>query len=424
MKNNTTNILIPEQEPLKDLNNVEKKKHLQKVKIIKHLYVKGPKSNADICSRFAISSPTSMKLLNQLMEESLVRKQGRGKSVGGRKPDLYGLQDKSLFVLSIHLERFNLRMAIFDNNNNSVTPIKSIPLDIAGPKAIEELYNHASTFMNSAGLDPKKIVGIGISLPGLVNSEEGRSFTYFLEKENAHTLQEKLELKFSKPVLILNDAKSACLAEYRFGQAEAQKNILVLSMDGGLGLGIIMDGKMQSGSAGFAGEFGHIPFVDDGLLCHCGKRGCLETVASGLALSRMAKEGVQKGQSSMLSELSSKEIEQMEPRMIIEAAHKGDQFAINLLSEIGINLGKGIAILIQLFNPELIILQGKIAEAKQYITTPIQQSINTYCMTQLREKTNIALSELGANASILGSVAAVMENIFTNQIEQAKAHLR
>jgi N-acetylglucosamine repressor len=415
---------IPENGQLESFNNVERKKYLQKAKIIKHLYIKGAKSNADICNRFDISSPTSMKLINQLMEEGLVRKQGRGKSEGGRKPDLYGLQDKSLFVLGIHMERFKIRMAIFDNNNNSITKIKVIPLDISVPDAIDQLYKHASTLITTSGIATDKIVGIGISMPGLVSSEEGKSFTYFLRKEESATLQQVLEEKFAKPVLILNDAKSACLAEFRFGHAKTKKNILVLSMDGGLGLGIIVDGKMQSGTSGFAGEFGHIPFIEDGLLCHCGKRGCLETVASGMAIARMAKEGVKSGQSSLLNELSEKEINKIEPQMVIEAAHKGDQFAINILSEIGINLGKGIAILIQLFNPELIILQGKIAEAKQYITTPIQQSINTYCMTQLRERTSIALSELGPKASILGSVAAVMENIFTKQIERAKAYAR
>lgn len=414
----------PEEGKLEQLNNLETKKYLQKVKIMKHLYIKGPLSNADICNRFGISSPTSMKLINQLMKEGLVKKQGRGKSEGGRKPDLYGLQDHSFFVLSIHMERFQFRIGIFDNNNNHITKIKTISLDIAGPDAIDQLYIHASSLLANSAIAPDKIMGIGISMPGLVSTKEGNSFTYFLRKEEQETLQQQLEKKFNKPVLILNDARSGCLAEFRFGYAKTKRNILVLSMDGGLGLGIIQDGKLQSGTSGFAGEFGHIPFVDDGLLCHCGKRGCLETVASGTALVRMAKERVKSGHSSLLNELTAQEINRIEPRMIIEAAHKGDQFAINILSEIGINLGKGIAILIQLFNPELIILQGTIAQAKQYITTPIQQSINTYCMTQLRERTSIALSELGRNTGILGAVAAVMENTFSKQIEVAKAQLK
>jgi len=193
--------------------------------------------------------------------------------------------------------------------------------------------------------------------------------------------------------------------------ARGRRDVLVLSLDWGIGLGIIMDGKLRSGITGFAGEIGHIPLVNDGALCYCGKRGCLETVASGIALARMAKEGIKSGQHSLLNELSDQEIDSIEPQLVIDAANRGDQYAINILSEVGINLGKGISILIQLFNPELIILGGRIAEARQYITTPIQQSINKYCMAQIREKTKIALSDLGKEADIMGPVAVVMENI-------------
>lgn len=413
--------LIIEDTYIKKLNNIERKKHLQKVKIIKHLYVKGPKANADLGSHFKLSLPKSTSLLNELVAEGLVEKKGRGKSVGGRKPDLYGLKDNSLFVLSIDMERFKTRMAIFDNNNNNITDICTYPFRISKDlSAVEALYKHASDLIQSSGINTDKLMGIGISMPGLIASKEGNNYTYLLTHNESESLQQILEKKFEKPVYIQNDVKSAALAEYRFGLARNKKDVLVISMDWGIGLGIIMDGKLRSGTFGFAGELGHIPLIEDGALCYCGKRGCLETVASGIALARMAKEGIKSGQISLLNKLSDQEIDQIEPSIIIEAANQGDQYAINILAETGINLGKGIAILIQLFNPELIILGGKIAEARQYITIPIQQSINTYCMTQLRETTSIALSELGKDAGILGSVATVMENIFESQIELAR----
>jgi N-acetylglucosamine repressor len=416
-----TPILMPEGKNPVDLNQVERKKHLQKIKIIKYLYVKGARSNADLCHRFTISAPTSVALLNELMQDGLVEKQGRGESIGGRKPDLYGLRDNSLFVLSIEVKKFYARIAIFDNNNNNITGIQTFPIQISrDTSAVQELYEHANTLILSSGIDPTKLMGVGISMPGLVSSKDGNNYTYLHTDKHSISLQQLLELKFNKPVYIQNDVKSATLAEYRFGAAQGKKDVLVLSLDWGIGVGVIMDGKLRIGASGFAGEFGHIPFVEDGLLCHCGKRGCLETVASGLALARKAKEGIQSGQHSLLNELSDQEIEKIDPQVVIDAANNGDQYAINTLSEIGINLGKGIAILIQLFNPELIIIGGKIADAKQYITTPIQHSINTYCMTQLREKTSLALSELGHQAGIMGSVATVMENIFENYIESFK----
>ncbi|HET8753974.1 MAG TPA: ROK family transcriptional regulator [Salinimicrobium sp.] len=415
------NNFLTAKEELENNTNIERKKYLQKIKILKNIYFQGPKTNSEICELFNFSSPTTIRLLNQLMEEGLVQKNGTGLSVGGRKPDLYDLQEKCFYVLGIQLERFQIRMAIFDNHNNKIATIEDIPFHIEKDlSAVEPLYEAVKKMIRDSEIDTEKLLGIGISMPGLVSSEEGKNFTYFLTEKESESLQQLLKKKFQKPVYILNDAKSACLAEFRFGQANQKKNVLVISMDWGVGLGIIIDGKMHQGASGFAGEFGHIPLLEDGLLCHCGKRGCLETVASGIALARMAKEGIQAGENSVLSKLSDKEIEKIEPQTIIEAANKGDQFAIKLLSEAGINLGKGIAVLIQLFNPELIILEGKFAEAKQFITIPIQQSINTYCMAQLREKTEIVLSSLGQDSVLLGSVAAVMENIFRKQITTAK----
>lgn len=415
------NLLVTEGNYIESLNNIERKKHLQKIKIIKYLYIKGAKTNTDICTRFDISSPTSMTLLNELINEGLVEKQGRGKSVGGRKPDLYGLKDNSLFVLSIHMERFKTKMAVFDNNNNNITGIRTFPFEISRDlSAIEQLYEHANDLIVGSGINTEKLMGIGLSMPGLVASVKGSNYTYLVPSKGEPSLQQILEQMFNKPVFVQNDVKSAALAEYRFGLAQNKKNVLVISMDWGIGLGVIIDGKLRMGASGFSGEFGHIPIVEDGTLCHCGKRGCLETVASGMALARLAKEGIKSGQSTTLNKLSDEEIEHLEPQVIIDAANRGDQFAIKILSDIGIYLGKGIAILIQLYNPELIILGGKIAEANQYITIPAQQSINTYCMTQLRETTCLELSTLGKEAGILGAVATVMYNIFESQIEQAK----
>lgn len=405
------------------LTNIERKKHLQKIRIIKDLYINGTNTNAEICNTFKLSLPTSMALLNQLTDVGIVEKQGRGESVGGRKPDLFGLKEHTFFVLGIQVERFKIKLAILDNTHRILFE-KTIPTIISKDfKIVDFIHKNASELIDDSKVDTDKLMGIGISMPGLVSSEEGRNYTYFLRDQESESLQSAFENKFNKPVVIFNDAKSSCLAEFRFGLAKNKRNVLVISMDWGVGLGIIMGGKMHNGVSGFAGEFGHIPIVEDGLLCHCGKRGCLETVASGIAMVNKAKKGLEAGQTSILNTMIDNEIDNLEPELIIEAANLGDQFAINVLSEIGISLGKGIAILIQIFNPELIILEGKIAEANQFITTPIQQSLNTYTMIQLKERTQISLSTLGKNSSLFGATLAVMEHIFKDQIDSAKAEI-
>lgn len=411
--------LLLKKDGLKNASNVERKKHLQKIKIVQNLYFQGPQTNTEICDFFGMSSPTSIGLLNQLIDEGWIKKDGRGKSAGGRKPDLYKLQKDCFYILGIQLERFKIKIALFDNLNNKISEFEDIRFEIDRESGIvDHLYDKTSELLKESGIELEKLLGIGISMPGLVSSQEGMNFTYFLNEEESESLEDMFKKKFSKPVFILNDAKSACLAESSFGLAKDRKNVLVISMDWGIGLGIIVDGKVYQGSSGFAGEFGHIPLIDEGLLCHCGKRGCLETVASGMALARMAREGVERGESTMLSRCSKEELQKLQPKAVIDAANKGDQFAIKILSEVGMNLGKGIAILIQLLNPELIVLEGRFAQSKQFITIPIQQSINTYCMAQLREKTQISMSNLGEDSVLLGSVARVMENIFGEYLDK------
>ncbi|MCP9199264.1 ROK family transcriptional regulator [Gramella sp. GC03-9] len=422
MTKNLKGFLVSKKE-IAGMSNVERKKYLQKLKIIKHLFLNGETSNSDICSRFNVSLPTLMTLINQLKEAGIVVKTGQGKSEGGRKPDLFGLREHLFFVLSIHIERASIKLAIIDNNQ-SIIAERTVEKELSPSAAIvEDLHNLSKDLLADSKISGDQLMGVGVSMPGLVSTEEGKNFTYYLSEQDPIPLQKKLEATFNKPVAILNDAKSSCLAEFRYGLARNKQDVLVISMDWGIGLGIIMGGKMHSGTSGFAGEFGHIPMTEDGKLCHCGKRGCLETEASGLALVQKAQEGLDKGQTSILNDLLKTKYEKLEPQVIIEAANKGDQFAISVISDIGIQLGKGISVLVQIFNPELIILEGKISEARQFITTPIQQSMNTYCMMQLKERTKIELSTLGPNSSLYGGIIAVMENIFQEQTNLIKTHI-
>lgn len=386
------------------------KKSLLKHKLLKGLLYDG-KSIADLCVYAGISTPTCLALVNELLDEGVVIKSGQGHSAGGRKPDLYTLAPYQFFVLSIEMERYQTKMAILDNHFNYIVPIQTYALNLEKEsQSISLLHNLAAKLVEQANIDMDKFAGTGISMPGLVNSKQGSNHTFIISTNRLHSLKKELENTFKKPVYIQNDVKCYALAEKHFGLAKDKNDVLVLLMDWGIGLGIIMDGELRGGASGFSGEIGHMPFIDEGNLCYCGKRGCLETVASGIALAQMAKAGIQSGQYSLLNKLSDSELDKIEPHVVIDAANQGDQYAIKILADVGAKMGKGIAIVIQLFNPELIILGGKMAEANQYITIPMQQAINTYCMTQIRENAHIKVSELGNDAHILGVASCVFNN--------------
>ena len=393
------------------LGIVEKKKNLLGKKIVNYLYFHGPKSAVEISKKLKSSIPTVTSVLCELCDTSIVSEQGQGTSSGGRRPNLFGLKNDSLFILGIDIGRYATKMAIFDTNFKEVTGLKTINVKLNNePETVDEIFEAAQKLIHDSGINRDKLIGVGVDMPGLIDAKAGCNYTYLYQKEE--TLANRLSQKFNLPVFIENDAKARALAEYRFGLAKGRKNVLSLHVGWGLGLGIIINGKLYRGNSGFTGEFSHLPIIDNGVLCECGKRGCLETIASGKGLVYLAEEQIETQKDSPLAKIIASQEKELVPRSIIEAANHGDQFAISIISQVGLELGKGIAILIQLLNPELIILGGRVAEANQYLLTPIQQSLNHYCMPRLRDQVEMKISELGSNANILGAVVTAIENIF------------
>ena len=191
-------------------------------------------------------------------------------------------------------------------------------------------------------------------MPGLIDSKKGVNLSYFYNPEEV--LAVHLQKRFNLPVFLENDSNSLALAERWYGEVRDKENAIVLLLSWGIGMGLIINGELYVGASGFAGEFSHIPSVENGNLCWCNKQGCLETVASATALSNLVKEGVRSGLASSIFKSVNGNEDHIDPGIVIDAAHQGDQFAIKILSDVGYELGKGIATLIQVLNPEIIVL--------------------------------------------------------------------
>lgn len=200
-----------------------------------------------------MSHPTLTNLVGQLFSDNLVEKAGCGKSMGGRKPDLYSLKEESFYLISIHIKKFKIKIAVVDNNN-VIKRTKNAALQKEDTDVVDQIFELASDLIKALGIDQDKLLGIGICTPitGIISSEEGIGFTHFLTEQKPRSLQQILERKFCKPVHVFNDAQSIGLAEFYFGLAGNKKNVLVISMDWGLNLRIIIDGKLHNGSSGFA----------------------------------------------------------------------------------------------------------------------------------------------------------------------------
>jgi len=278
--------------------------------------------------------------------------------------------------------------------------------------SVKKIYDSAMALIKKSKIKPEHILGVGIDMPGLVEREKGINHSLFNFKEPIAEIFGRL---FNKPVVIENDAQAKALAEFRFGKAVGKKHVLVIQIGWGVGMGMILNGLPYYGARGFSGEFAHIPMVDEkGYLCSCGMRGCLETVSSGAALRRYALEGIEAGEMTLIKDMSNGKTENIIPHLIISAAHNGDQFAISIISKVGFDLGKGIASLVQILDPEMIILAGRLADAGSYLITSVNQGLQQYSFAKIREDMELTISELAEDSSLLGNVISLLETIFEN----------
>lgn len=200
--------------------------------------------------------------------------------------------------------------------------------------------------------------------------------------------------------------------EYTFGAAQGHSNAIIVTWSWGVGLGIIVDGKLYNGSTGFAGELSHIQVVENGNLCICGKRGCLETVTSAYVIVHEAIRGIKENRISQLTEQFRGRTQELKPEDIIHAAKAGDEFSIHLLHHVGLALGKGLSITLQLLNPGIIVLGGPISAANQYVLTSIQQSLNKYCLEQIHANTRVVVSDIWEQAGLMGVTTMLYQKLF------------
>lgn len=384
------------------------KNQLYRKKIVKHLYFSNMLSCADLSDKINKSLPVTTKMLGKLIEEGWVTETGFAASTGGRRAVMYSLKPDVLYVVSVAMDQLITRIAILNMQNVQVTTTEIYELPLTrNSQALVMLTEKIEEVINKSGIAKNKFAGIGIGMPGFVDALQGQNYT-FLEPEQG-SLTQYISSKLKLPVFIDNDSRLIALAELMFGAARGKKNAMVINVGWGVGLGMILNGELFRGHNGFAGEFSHIPLFLNNKLCSCGKSGCLETETSLLVVIEKANKGLKEGKISLLTELSVERAE-LAFQDIIRAAGKGDKFAVEILSESGYNIGRGVAILIHLLNPELVILSGRGSSAGKIWQAPIQQALNEHCIPRLALNTEIGISSLGYQAEITGAAALVMEN--------------
>ena len=375
------------------------KNAILKQQIICQYIFSGDLSIADLSRAVNLSVPTVTKLIGELVDEGFVHNFGEQGSAGGRRPNIYGLNPYAGYFIGVEIRTDSLVLAAV-NFKGQLLCDTIVDFEMNNdPHSFDRLCETIRGFIDGHKIPHEKVLAVGVNISGRVNSRTGYSHSYFFVEEQPLTL---LEERLDCPVYIENDTRAATYGEYMYGDAHNEQTMLYINASWGLGLGMIIDGKVFYGKSGFSGEFGHFPLLDNEIICRCGKRGCLETGASGSALHRLFLEKLRQGSVSMLSD-KFKRGEEISLKDILDAVLKEDVLAIEILESVGHTLGKAIAGLINMFNPEMIVIGGLLSVAGESLMLPIRTAVNKYSLMLVYKDTQIKLSTLGERAGVIGA---------------------
>jgi len=354
----------------------------------------------DISRELNISVPKAASLISELMQENLIRDYGKIDSKGGRKASVYGLVSDACFFVGVDVKKFHVNIGLLDFKKHLVTVKENLPYTLANtPESLQSLIQNIRDFIQDFPDLQSRILGVGINMSGRINHLTGYSYSFFHFQEEP--LSSILQKELGIPVFIENDSRSMAYGEFMAGVVKSERNVLFINVDYGIGMGILIDGNLYYGKSGFSGELGHIPFFNNELICHCGKKGCLETETSGIALLNIVREKIRQGSSSILMSSQNKLVD-LQLQDIIDAALKEDMLVMETLSEMGEKLGKALAVLINIFNPELVILGGIVSETGDFLRLPIRSALNKYSLGLVNTDTQLKVSKLGSRAGVMG----------------------
>lgn len=384
------------------LDDIRSKNSATKREILRLCILHESYSIADLSKEINASVPTVTKLLGELIDDGFILDLGKLGTSGGRRPSIFGLNEGAGYFVGVDIARQHFHIAITDFKGSVVAFIQDIEFVLeAKADSFKAMCKIVKEKVMESGVSWNKVLSVGVSLSGRVNPEEGYSMSYFMSDDlplNA-IFQKELDV----PVSIENDSRAMAFGEYLAGKhGLTEKNMLSINLSWGLGMGMILDGALYYGKSGFSGEIGHFPLLDNDRICRCGKIGCLETGASGSALHRMIKEQLAAGRTSALS-AKYKAGEEITLDDILKAVEDEDVLAIEGIGKVGETLGRAIAGLINIFNPGLVIIGGRLIVGKNYLMYPIKTSVNKYSLNRVSSDTKIKFSTLGRSAASIGN---------------------
>ena len=398
---------------IKYIRKLNKKPSVQS-KLLAHFISQGAATIPEMSKAVGVSLPTATSALNELMKAGLVTEIGKKDNSTGRIPMVYDLIPTAGYFVGVNPEMDCLALAASDFSGNLITEKTRVPYVYENtPENLEKVGKIINDFIASLPVSKEEILQVCVNVAERVNPFEGRAYNmYTFLKES---LTDKLTELIKLPVCIENDSRSMAFAEFVKGRCRGLKDVIFVNVCWGLGIGIIMGGQLYYGKSGYSGEFGHMTAYNNNIICHCGKIGCIETEVSGRALKRKLTEKILEGKTSILSDKVLNKKEELSLQDILDAIAKEDVLSLATLQHIADELGKQLAGIINIFNPEMLVIGGEMSVTGDYLTLPVNMGIKKHSLNIMNEDSQIVTSELKDLAGITGACLMARHRLLSEE---------
>ena len=401
---------------IKYLRNINKKPSVQG-KLLEQFISHGASTIPEMSKAIGVSLPTTTSALNELIKEGLAREIGKKDNSSGRIPMVYDLIPTAGYFIGVNPEMNCLALAASDFAGNLITEKTRVPYVYENsPENLEEISRIINEFIESLPVSREEILQVCVNVAERVNPVQGNAYNMFTFLKES--LADKLTQLIQLPVCIENDTRSMAFAELIKGQCKGLKDAIFVNVCWGIGIGIIIDGKLYYGKSGYSGEFGHMTAYNNNIICHCGKIGCIETEVSGRALKRKLIEKIKEGKTSILSERFLKKNEDLSLQDILDAIAKEDVLSLATLQLIADELGKQLAGVINIFNPEMLVIGGEMSVTGDYLTLPVKMGIKKFSLNIMNEDSKIVTSSLKGLAGITGACLMARYRLLNENIDK------
>lgn len=395
--------------------NIDLVKQVNAAIVYRIIDQQGPISRIQVAEISQLAPASVTKITRQLLEHGLIREEALQESTGGRRAISLVTERQGFQFISCRLGRHSLHLGLYNLDGKELAREEQPLREREAEPVVQYLIQAMTDFRETHRSRIKRLISLAVTLPGLVNPETGQ-ILYSPALALAGTpLADRLRDHFGLPAYVGNDTRALALAEHLFGNSQTCLDSILITVHNGTGAGIISHGKVLLGHNRNVGEIGHIQVERYGKRCQCGNYGCLETIVANTAIVARCRELMQRGHSSVLQAQEQQGALTIEA--ICQAANQQDALACEVIEQTGEYLGRTIAIMVNLFNPEKILLAGEIMAAEQVLLPAIRRCVEHQALPSFHQNLPIERARFQSQPA-MGGVAIIKRSLLEGDLLQ------